>query len=142
MPRREHTQRDDYDVLVGMNRHSITPTGWAHEQDNYKLALAPEGRRIVAREIGLNTYIRDDAYDFSIAIQYWNESEKLWRAINEHWAQLRNEHDIIRLADEIDEQKLYHHVMPIVDAYMSGEIETVAHAMEKLETVLRKYSRK
>ncbi|MEO0587771.1 MAG: DUF6607 family protein, partial [Planctomycetota bacterium] len=34
LPRREHTKRDDYQVMVARNRHTITPTGWVHEQDN------------------------------------------------------------------------------------------------------------
>src|SRR5262249_44010399 len=39
LPRREYTRRSDYDVLVGVNRHVITATGWLHEQDNVKLVL-------------------------------------------------------------------------------------------------------
>jgi hypothetical protein len=34
-PRREE-KRDDYDLLVVTNRHTITPLGWFHEQDNTK----------------------------------------------------------------------------------------------------------
>lgn len=45
LPRREYTERDDYDVVIGFNRHVMTPTGWAHEQDNTKVVLrgAPPG---------------------------------------------------------------------------------------------------
>ncbi|MEX2482708.1 MAG: DUF6607 family protein, partial [Gammaproteobacteria bacterium] len=40
LPRREFAIRDDYDVLIGSNRHTIVPTGWVHEQHNDKVALA------------------------------------------------------------------------------------------------------
>src|SRR5687768_15132237 len=38
LPRREFSVRKDYDVLVGTNRHTITPTGWVQEENNLKLA--------------------------------------------------------------------------------------------------------
>jgi hypothetical protein len=43
LPRREYSVRDDYQVLIGSNRHTITPTGWVHEQQNNKVALDPAG---------------------------------------------------------------------------------------------------
>ena len=39
LPRREFSVRKDYQVLVGTNRHTITPTGWVQEENNLKLAL-------------------------------------------------------------------------------------------------------
>jgi hypothetical protein len=54
LPRREHTERDDYDVLVSTNRQTITPTGWSHEQDSYKLDR--KNNQILAFERGNNTY--------------------------------------------------------------------------------------
>ncbi|MBX7259780.1 MAG: hypothetical protein K1Y02_25725 [Candidatus Hydrogenedentes bacterium] len=88
LPRREHTVRKDYDVLVGRNRHAITPTGWTHEQDNSKMVLRDGERRIIARESGLNTYVRDDAYDFSAAQAYWDKTSPFWKQVREVWAGL------------------------------------------------------
>ena len=36
LPRREYTKRNDYEILMAINRHTITSTGWYNEQDNYK----------------------------------------------------------------------------------------------------------
>ena len=36
LPRREHSVRDDYGVMEGFHRIVITPTGWIHEQNNWK----------------------------------------------------------------------------------------------------------
>ena len=37
LPRREFSVRSDYQVLVGTNRHTITPGGWVQEENNLKL---------------------------------------------------------------------------------------------------------
>src|SRR3546814_951309 len=42
LPRREYTKRDDYNVLIGINRHTITPNGWTHEQFNTKVLRSEE----------------------------------------------------------------------------------------------------
>jgi hypothetical protein len=74
LPRREHTKRSDYDVVGGINTHILSATGWAHEQANTKLDLTPTGPKAIARESGLNTYTRDDKYDFSPAEIFARES--------------------------------------------------------------------
>jgi hypothetical protein len=51
LPRREFSVRKDYDVLMGTNRHTITPEGWVQEENNLKLAL--QGHVTEVRGIGL-----------------------------------------------------------------------------------------
>lgn len=84
LPRREATTRKDYDVLTGVNRHTITPDGWVHEQDNAKLVLRGTPRALV-REKGVNRYQRTNRRDFSVARQYWQKSEALWRDVRAAW---------------------------------------------------------
>jgi len=81
LPRREHTKRTDYDVLLGINRHTITPDGWVHEQDNTKFVLGSEPRALV-REHGINRYQRTTTRDFRIAREYWNRTEAFWREVS------------------------------------------------------------
>lgn len=87
LPRRER-RRTDYNVILCRNRHTITPTGWVHEQDNQKLALTPEGapQRIVAHEIGINTYERTDAGEVSAAVSYWAAHSSAWAAVRAAWS--------------------------------------------------------
>ena len=85
LPRREHTKREDYDVLVSKNRHSITPDGWLHEQDNYKLALRRSGEKVLAREIGFNTYTRVEGADVAVAEEYWEETQAFWAEVRAQW---------------------------------------------------------
>jgi hypothetical protein len=86
LPRREE-DRDDYDVIVGINRHTITPTGWMHEQDNGKLVL--RGRnQLLARERGVIPYTRAPAEDFSAIVKSWRETEAFWRDVRAAWDQV------------------------------------------------------
>ena len=44
LPRRETTVRSDYQILEGINRHTLTPTGWVQEEENLKLVLDEQGQ--------------------------------------------------------------------------------------------------
>ncbi|MCU0758825.1 MAG: hypothetical protein MUF07_06460 [Steroidobacteraceae bacterium] len=86
LPRREHTTRDDYDVLVGINRHIVTPWGWVHAQDNTKLDLRRDTEEpLVAREVGTNTYRRIGDVDFGPARAYWQRTADYWAAVRAGW---------------------------------------------------------
>ena len=58
LPRRESSVRDDYDVLIGHNRHTIVPSGWVHEEENYKVVLdghgnVDNGLPYLSKELGI-----------------------------------------------------------------------------------------
>ena len=78
LPRREWSVRDDYQVLVGTNRHTISPTGWLQEENNLKAVLT-EAREIdrsrpyVAREYGVARYERIRDADFAAADRYYGD---------------------------------------------------------------------
>lgn len=86
LPRREHTRRDDYNALNVQNRHTITPQGWTHEQDNSKTLRDSDGNSIVlVREHGFNDYRRTSAVDFAPAHAYWEQTRDYWALVREHW---------------------------------------------------------
>jgi hypothetical protein len=84
LPRREFSVRKDYQVLVGTNRHSITPGGWIQEENNLKLALGAE-RRALAREYGVARYERIRDYDFGAAERYFTATEPFWAEVRAAW---------------------------------------------------------
>ena len=98
LPRREFSVRDDYDLLVGTNRHSITPTGWVQEEDNLKVKLSSSSEQgqfggiaahsVLAREIGLNRYERIEGFDFSPATEYWDKTQDFWESVKHRWQDL------------------------------------------------------
>ena len=57
LPRREHTKRNDYNVLKRRNIQEITTLGWIHEQDNDKLIRDTNGKDVLlAQEKGIAEY--------------------------------------------------------------------------------------
>jgi hypothetical protein len=90
LPRREWSVRSDYQVLIGTNRVTITPTGWVHEEDNLKVALDDAGRPIAgepvrAKEIGLNRYERLVGFDDSAARRYQERTAPFWSEVRAAW---------------------------------------------------------
>ena len=122
LPRRESTVRDDYDVLIGTNRHTITPTGWVQEEDNLKVTLDAQGRpaQALAREIGLNRYERITGFDFSAADGYWTRTADFWSDVREAWAEIL-EHETVLLKDEVDGQELFVPMFEYAAALDAGE---------------------
>ncbi|MEM9882037.1 MAG: DUF6607 family protein [Planctomycetota bacterium] len=109
LPRREHSKRDDYQVLLARNRHTITPAGWVHEQENQKLVLDDAGRpdRVIAHESGLNVYDRTDEVDFTAGRRYWEETAAYWQDVREMWAETFAQSDTLELAGSVGGMKLY-----------------------------------
>lgn len=86
LPRREYSKRQDYQLLDVVNRHTLTPSGWVHEQDNTKLVRDADGSlHALARERGINSYSRITDYDFSAGRNYWSKTSGYWSAVRGEW---------------------------------------------------------
>jgi hypothetical protein len=141
LPRREYSVRDDYQVLSGTNRHTITPTGWVHEQQNNKVALDASGkpateRPVVGREFGFNRYEHIRDFDFTAGDRYLSATEPMWRAVRAEWNELLTASTPLRLKGAPDRDKLF---MPLFE--MAEAIEKAppadAAARERLEAEAR-----
>lgn len=105
LPRREYTTRDDYDLLNVENRHTITPDGWTHEQDNTKVVRrdgAPD--RTVVREFGFNDYRRISGFDFTPGRAYWQRTAPFWAAVRARWDRALAASDALALAYPVDDE--------------------------------------
>ena len=96
LPRREFSVRDDYDVLIGTNRHTITLNGWSQEESNLKVVTGEAGDRakdgkllpdyeVRGREVGFNRYERIIDFDFQPAKRYWEKTAYFWSKVRERW---------------------------------------------------------
>ena len=93
LPRREYTKRSDYQALEAVNRHTLTPGGWVHEQDNTKLAFDADGRsHALARERGVNSYTRISDYDFGAGRAYWKKTAAFWSEVRGEWNRVADAH--------------------------------------------------
>ncbi len=86
LPRREYSKRDDYDYLLVTNRHSLTPNGWVHEQDNRKVVdREGEEAHTLCHEFGINTYTRTESEQAAVALAWWEENGGFWDTVRDFW---------------------------------------------------------
>jgi len=105
LPRREFSVRKDYDVLVGTNRHTITPSGWVQEENNLKVVSAT--RRRLAREYGVARYERIRDYDFSAGENYYKRTEPFWAEVRAAWRELEQARGRFTLRAQPDQAQLF-----------------------------------
>lgn len=117
LPRREYSVRDDYHVLIGTNRHTVTPTGWVQEEQNYKVVLDSEGQPegdtpYLAKESGVNRYERIIGHDFSAGDEYWQTTGRFWADVRSGWNAVIESTPRLRLASAVNGQPLF---VPLFD---------------------------
>lgn len=139
LPRRDMTTRDDYHAVLAVNRHAITPEGWVHEQDNSKLILSGQKPQTLVREIGINTYKRDDTFAFQVADDYWAATADYWAEVRADWAGLEKTGAAFALTLKGEPQDLYTELMDAAKAYMSGEI-SLAEASAVADMTIAQYT--
>jgi hypothetical protein len=118
--------RNDYQVLAGINRHTITPTGWVQEEENLKLVLDDDGRPAagvpyLARELGVNRYEHVVGFDFSAGDRYWERSGEFWRNVRNAWSDLYSEKDEFELLDEVGGRQMFEPFFEYADRLDQGE---------------------
>lgn len=107
LPRRDDTTRDDYDAISAVNRHTITNTGWIHEQDNSKIALREGEVRELVREVGVNTYTRTDLARDDAALSYWDATSDYWARVRQAFLDLEYSADAFHIEDDAEGSLLY-----------------------------------
>lgn len=112
LPRREHTVRKDYDVMEGFHRVVLTPTGWVHEQLNWKRVAgdsvpAEHPPAFVAEEWGVDRYERITAPTLAAADEYWKKTGSYWAAVRRAWAAVLGRHDRFTLRREASGKRLF-----------------------------------
>ncbi|MAY22602.1 MAG: hypothetical protein CMC74_07480 [Flavobacteriaceae bacterium] len=108
LPRREYTQRSDYNVTLRGNRQEITDYGWFHEQDNEKI-IREAGKEdiVLAKEKGFNTYKKVADSRCKAAAKWWTENENKWAAVRKKWDQVFSENQDLELKDKVDNKPLF-----------------------------------
>jgi hypothetical protein len=111
LPRREYTQRSDYNITVRRNRHEITDKGWIHDQDNDKVIKSLDSKeRVIAQEKGFNNYVRVDDSKCQAAQDWWGQNRVFWADTRNIWSEVYDRSIDLKLASKIDGKKLYEHL--------------------------------
>jgi hypothetical protein len=144
LPRREFSVRKDYDVLVGTNRHTITPMGWVQEEENLKVVLDDRGRPIagepvVAKELGLNRYERLEGFDDSAARRYRERTEEFWSEVRDAWRDVGTKHARFTLRAAPDQAQLFAPLFEYAERLYEGEAYDPASARNLVRETVRGY---
>ena len=103
LPRREYTKRTDYNALSVVNRHTLTPNGWTHEQFNTKVLRKSDGTQVeLAREFGFNDYLKTTEVDFKPARDYWQATAGYWAKVRAHWDRFLSRAPGVHLKTKVD----------------------------------------
>ncbi|HXX12131.1 MAG TPA: DUF6607 family protein [Burkholderiales bacterium] len=142
LPRREFSVRKDYQVLVGTNRHTITPTGWVQEENNLKLALDDSGKPranlpYLSREYGVARYERVKDYDFSPGSTYLERTEPFWSEVRAAWRELSQRQARFTLRAPVDQGHLFTAFFDYAQELADGEAFDRSAARAFIERTLR-----
>lgn len=108
LPRREYTQRSDYNVTLRRNRHEITSNGWIHDQDNDKIVReAGKSDVVIAQEKGYNTYVKVDDSKCQAAQDWWKDNKDFWAEARQVWKDVYGRGKNLELETKVDGKHLY-----------------------------------
>jgi len=115
LPRREYTQRSDYDVLARQNRHQLNPDGWSHLQENQKLRLTKGRIEPLVQERGENRYRRVDDARCAAARTWWTQNQPTWRRIQGVWHDVYERYDTLHLRLEPLKEPLWQRIFTLAE---------------------------
>jgi len=120
LPRREYTTRSDYQLLNVENRHTITPQGWTHEQDNTKVVREDGEDIVLVREFGFNNYRRITGFNFSPGLDYWKATAPFWSVVRARWDDELDKEGRIILLFQTGDEEFSDTVLSLADAYRAN----------------------
>ncbi len=130
LPRREFSQRNDYNILDRGNFVVLNTKGWVHHQRNEKVLTTPEKTEIIAKEKGANKYEKIDDSECAAAKTYWKENKQIWHDIQATWKDIYAHHPDLKLKAQIDGKVLWMHLFELADAY-AKKTEYVSKVLQK-----------
>jgi hypothetical protein len=145
LPRREYTKRDDYNAINAENRHTVTPAGWTHEQDNTKVKRdARTTSQTLVREFGFNHYRAIQGYDFSPAQAYWTQTKGYWSLVRQAWDRRLQPGQVLRLDTNVDGMPIiiatFDQASKAGDMPESAQLAAIEKTLEEHTTVAPKRS--
>ncbi|WP_435136165.1 DUF6607 family protein [Formosa sp. A9] len=132
LPRREYTQRSDYNITLRRNRQEITKDGWVHDQDNDKV-IREAGKQdvVIAQEKGYNTYKKVDDSKCKAAQDYWAKTSAKWALVRAKWDEVFARDTNLNLEEKVDNKQLYKYLFSDTEYQDEASINTVIDSFVK-----------
>ena len=126
LPRREYTQRNDYNITKRRNDIEIVKDGWIHNQDNDKIIRDEKGNDyLLAQEKGYNIYAKVDDSKCEAAQKWWKENKEFWKKVRAKWNAEFAKNKDIKLKNNVDEKPLYMHLLDLKPETSQEEINKI-----------------
>ncbi len=125
LPRREFTQRSDYNLTIRNNRQEITATGWIHDQDNKKVQRENGKDVIIAEEKGFNTYTKVEESKCKAAKEWWQENKDMWAMVRKNWDKVFAKKQDLTLKSKVDNKRLFEHLFALEPSSKPKEIKEI-----------------
>ena len=138
LPRREFSVRNDYDVLIGTNKHTINPTGWVQEEENLKVSLEENGEhRVLAKEVGLARYERISNWDWSEGHRYWSKTGPFWKEVRRQWSAELSANANLQIKKDIDGLPLYAAMFRLAQTTQTSDSGTIS---KEIRNIIKRYT--
>ena len=135
LPRREWSVRQDYQLLFGTNRHTVTPRGWLHEENNLKRTAGDAPLPFVGREYGVARYERIQGADFAAADAYYNATRAYWDAVLKVWDEVWAQQDTVEVEAHSDQSGAFADLFRLAEEFAAGQL-TVETAKPEIRAAL------
>ena len=131
LARRDAVRKPPYDRYLGINRHSPSPAGWIHWQDNIKMGLV-DGKLVpFVQESVLNTYVKDAAFNPAPADAYWAATKDYWAAVRADWDAAIARGKGVKVAEVAETgAATAERLMGLADDIQAGKVKTPAAIMQ------------
>ncbi|MEM9158519.1 MAG: DUF6607 family protein [Verrucomicrobiota bacterium] len=133
LPRREYSVREDYNVMEGFHRIIITPTGWVHEQNNWKRVAGDSSDSPAYRghEIGIDRYELIQSPSLAKADEYWENTGPYWAAVRKAWSEIYASNERFALRSKVEGRSQFEHHFGYAAQLDSGELTWDPEAGER-----------
>ncbi len=138
LPRREYSQRNDYNILKRQNTIILTDSGWIHDQDNQKIIRTKDSDHLLAEEKGVNTYKKIGDQKCETAKAFWKKNEFYWSKVRKGWDDYLATHTTISLKTEVDGLVMHEYLNEQAAEYNEGKIKA-AEIDSKIVELLKKF---
>lgn len=140
LPRREYTQRSDYNVMKRHGHIEITAYGWMLEQDNEKTIRDSAGKdKLLCWEKGFERFYKGN-YNCSVAINWWEKNKEYWADVRKIWEEMYNRKtDKLKIIARIDDKVLYERLFRLGREYSKTEQYNSKEASKKIRATIEMY---
>lgn len=126
LPRREHTKRNDYNVLKRRNIQEITSSGWIHEQDNDKIVRDTDEKDVLlAQEKGMDIYTKVDDSKCLLAQNWWKKNHEVWIKVRSKWGKVYANNKDLSLLNKVNKKSLFTILFDLKPSATQVEVDTI-----------------